>query len=223
MQTYFFTYIGRKRFASNNKHMDKDQKKRFEMIMANMDYETGLKHFYHEVQHGFSDLDLLACYAQILDHSAQALTGFKKFLRRYRARAMYKRVLRKNPNQVLALVGLGEYYLRTSHQKSVHYMKRALLVNEQDVRVNSLAAEICLKKGEKKKAGRYYQKAVETGKAHPTIIMNYILLLRRRGQEFTANQLVEHAQQRIASLPSSKQKIELENRYGTYFAQHIEL
>jgi Flp pilus assembly protein TadD len=203
--------------------MDKDQHKRFELIMAHMDYETGIKHFYEEVQRGFNDHDLRACYAQILDHSAQTLTGVSRHFRRFRARAMYKKVLRKNPNQILALVGLGEYYLRSGHQKSLHYMKRALLVDETDMRVNSLAAEICVKKGEKKKARRYYQKAIETGEAHPTTVMNYILLLRKRGQEFTANQLVEHAEKRIGELPDSKQKIALEERFNKYFSKHIEL
>lgn len=210
-------------FYVNTHFMDRDQQKRFELVMVTMDYETGLKHFHEEVQRGFNDLDLHACYAQILDHSAQELIGFKKFARRYRARGMYKKVLRKNPNQILALVGLGEYYLRTGHQKSVHYMKRALLIDNKDVRVNSLAAEVCMKKGEKKKAARYYQKAIQTGGAHPTIVMNYILLLRRRGQELTANQLVDHAESRIGDLPDSKQKSELLVRFNTYFSKHIEL
>ncbi|GIW22776.1 MAG: hypothetical protein KatS3mg068_1783 [Candidatus Sericytochromatia bacterium] len=79
----------------------------------------------------------------------------------------YKTALEKNPNDIKALVGLGNmYYDSGQYQKAIEYYEKAIKINPNDSNVLTDLGTCYFNTEQNQKAIKYYEKAIKNDPNH---------------------------------------------------------
>lgn len=178
----------------------------FERAMEQMEYAEAIKTLASLIKKFPKDEDYLIFYGTLLDHQALCENILMRMILEFKARRIYKNVLKYNPKSIKALLGLGRIYWHKNSPKSIYYYNAALKLdnNNPEILTSLGNAYKGMRRGEE--AEKYYSMAINTNRANFGTYLNFAKFLSEKKDCFRALELIKKVKDDIEHIHGSKNR-----------------